>query len=236
MNRFVMLFLRSVLGSIAAPMLLARAATYSIPYQVSLQRLAPGSGAMGFATIFTEYNTTSTLVGYAGIVEGVEPNLLAAFCNATNGCGVHIHNGTSCTNTTTQGGHYWVKTGTITVDPWINARYSSDTNGTANFQGVLDIGTTDVIGRVFVGTLPELRPANSTIITCAHSSMISSQCTQRMVLALVAVKLKSCRTIPAVRKFSRAAPVTSLAAAFPVKSPCTPSKMILSAILDPPRS
>jgi hypothetical protein len=161
MNRFMMMFLRSAVGILVAPMLLAHAATYSIPYQVSLQRLAPGSGSLGFATIFTEYNTNSTLVGYAGIVEGVEPNLRATTCNATNGCGVHIHNGTSCANTTTQGGHYWVKTGTVTSDPWVNARYSSDNTSKANFQGVLDIGTTDVNGRVFIGTLPELFTAHS---------------------------------------------------------------------------
>jgi hypothetical protein len=153
MNRFLMMmWWRSAVGMLVVSVLPAHAATNSIPYQVSLQRLAPGSGTLGFATIFTEYNTTSTWVGYAGILEGVEPNLLAKTCNATNGCGVHIHNGTACTNTTTQGGHYWVKTGTVTVDPWINARYSSDSNGTANFQGVLDIGTTDVNGRVFIGT------------------------------------------------------------------------------------
>jgi hypothetical protein len=89
-------------------------------------------------------------VGYAGIVSNLERNLLASTCNATNGCGVHIHSGRSCNNTTTQGGHYYDNT-TVPIDPWIEERYSSDTKGKANFQSILKIGSVDIEGRVFVG-------------------------------------------------------------------------------------
>jgi hypothetical protein len=105
----------------------------------------------GFVSIFVDPNSTST-IGYAGILEGLQKDLSAKMCNATNGCGVHIHNGAACTNTTTQGGHYYVKTDVVTVDPWINARYSSDHHGKGNLSDLLNIGTTDVEGRVFVGT------------------------------------------------------------------------------------
>jgi hypothetical protein len=84
-------------------------------------------------------------------VKGLQPNLTASTCNATNGCGVHIHNGTSCDSFLTQGGHYFVNNSVVTVDPWINARYSSDSAGKANFQGVLDIGTNKVDRKVFIG-------------------------------------------------------------------------------------
>jgi hypothetical protein len=110
------------------------------------------SNVTGFVSIFTD-SSAGTPIGYAGIVRGLPTNLLAATCNVTNGCGVHIHNGTDCTNNITQGGHYYVATDTVTADPWTEARYSSNDNGTANFYGVLDIGTNDVDGRVFLGTL-----------------------------------------------------------------------------------
>ena len=90
------------------------------------------------------------MVGYAGIVSNLEPNLLALTCNATNGCGVHIHSGRSCNNTSTQGGHYY-NNASVSVDPWINERYSSDVRGKANFQSVVNMGSIDIEGRVFVG-------------------------------------------------------------------------------------
>jgi hypothetical protein len=110
-----------------------------------------GRNVSGFVSIFVDTSTNSR-IGYAGIVEGLNRNNDARTCNATNGCGVHIHNGTSCTSTATQGGHYYVKTNTVPVDPWINARYSSDYNGKSNFDGLVNIGTREVDGRVFIGT------------------------------------------------------------------------------------
>merc|ERR1712238_510953 len=45
-------------------------------------------------------------------------------CSATNGCGVHVHAGTSCENTETQGGHSWYPD-TVTNDPWATIGYLS---------------------------------------------------------------------------------------------------------------
>jgi hypothetical protein len=103
----------------------------------------------GIVTIFTD--ASSSLIGYAGIVKQVEPNLLASTCNATNGCGVHIHSGRSCYNSSLQGGHYFNSVSTP-VDPWIDERYSSDVTGKANFQSIIQIGSVDIEGRAFVGT------------------------------------------------------------------------------------
>jgi hypothetical protein len=110
-----------------------------------------GRSVRGFVSIFVD-TSTNARIGYAGIVKGVEKNSNARSCNATNGCGVHIHNGTSCTNTATQGGHYYVTSYTVTVDPWTNARYSTDSKGQSNFDGLVNIGTKEVDGRVFIGT------------------------------------------------------------------------------------
>lgn len=111
----------------------------------------------------TERQSTSTAsesyLGYAGKVYNIESDLTAASCTQTNGCGVHVHTGTSCTNTTTQGGHYY-NNETLDEDPWINARYFTDTKMlndtdmfTSNFWGILDIGSVDIDGRAFIGTL-----------------------------------------------------------------------------------
>ena len=128
-------------------------ADHVIPYRVRIQPLASSANntqaASGFVTIFTEANKFT--VGYAGIVSNLEANLLDSTCNATNGCGVHIHSGRSCNSTMTQGGHYYSNI-SVPVDPWIDERYSSDSKGKANFQSILNIGSIDIEGRVFVGT------------------------------------------------------------------------------------
>ena len=118
-------------------------------HRANINRLPLGTGPLGYAVVFTEPNSTN--VGYAGIVNGLQPNLKATTCNATNGCGVHIHSGNSCRSFTTQGGHFYVNTSVVTSDPWVHARYSSDSSGKANFQGVLDIGTNAVDSKVFIG-------------------------------------------------------------------------------------
>ena len=121
----------------------------TISYRANILPLSNTSTtpAYGFVTIFTD--TSTSVIGYAGIVKKVEPNLLAATCNATNGCGVHIHSGRSCYNSTLQGGHYFSD---LPIDPWINERYSSDVTGKANFQSIIQIGNVDIEGRAFVGT------------------------------------------------------------------------------------
>ena len=122
----------------------------TIAYRVNIQPLTSTLNlpATGFVTIFTE--STNAIVGYAGIVKSLESNLLASTCNATNGCGVHIHSGKSCNSTATQGGHYYNNV-TVPIDPWIDERYSSDTTGKANFQAIVKMGTIDIEGRVFIG-------------------------------------------------------------------------------------
>jgi hypothetical protein len=124
-------------------------ATGQTPFEVTISPLG-SSNVNGYVTIFTTTGNTS-LVGYGGIVYNVESNLNAKTCNATNGCGVHIHNGFSCANSSTQGGHYY-NSAVVPMDPWINARYSSDAAGVTNFNGIVTIGTNNISGRVFIGT------------------------------------------------------------------------------------
>ena len=91
-----------------------------------------------------------TAIGYGGFLEGLESDLYASTCDAMNGCGVHVHEGTSCESTDTQGPHYY-NTTALDVDPWLEAKYSSDANGDAVFSGVVMARATDLDNRAFVG-------------------------------------------------------------------------------------
>jgi Cu/Zn superoxide dismutase len=104
------------------------------------------SGVIGSVVVFDAGDGVT--VGYGGFVEGLQANLEATTCTATNGCGVHIHSGTSCFNSTTQGGHYFESP--VTDDPWMEERYSSDETGFALFSSVTVIGTSNLEGRAFV--------------------------------------------------------------------------------------
>jgi len=116
-------------------------------YQALLLPLG-SSGATGEVTIFT---STSGLTG-TGSGTGLEPSLTAASkgglnCTATNGCGVHVHSGTACTNASTQGGHYF----SSARDPWIPVGYTSTSSkGDASFKFDISDGATDIAGKPFI--------------------------------------------------------------------------------------
>merc|ERR1712139_290190 len=48
--------------------------------------------------------------------------------NAKNSCGIHIHAGSSCKNSETQGGHFWNKAFTP-EDPWKSVTFSEFVQG-----------------------------------------------------------------------------------------------------------
>jgi hypothetical protein len=108
---------------------------------------------------------------YFGSAKKLESNLISYLnknntlmgrnCNFTNGCGVHIHNGTSCFNRTTQGGHYYNEV-TYPIDPWLYTMYhSTDKNGNAYFTGCAETGVFDFTKRPFV-----LHSSNGTRVSC----------------------------------------------------------------------
>ncbi len=114
-----------------------------------------------------------TAVCYYGSARKLEPNLVSYLnenksligtnCNFTNGCGVHVHNGTSCFNRTTQGGHYYNEV-THPIDPWLYTMYhSTDRNGGAYFTGCVESGVTDFANRPFV-----LHSDNGTRVSCGR--------------------------------------------------------------------
>jgi hypothetical protein len=97
----------------------------------------------------------SGVVYLSGLADGLEPDLQGppngTDCTAANGCGVHIHSGTSCDNATTQGGHLW-NNESLTFDPWTYVYYNTtDSKGSAHFAKTVDIGPdTGIKGRAFI--------------------------------------------------------------------------------------
>jgi len=113
-------------------------------YRASLAQLG-NSGVTGEVTVFTENG--KTLFG-AGMASGLEANINDnANCTATNGCGVHVHSGTGCENSTVQGGHYYKGA----TDPWASVRYkTTSAAGKASFEFIVNDAGTDIEGKVFI--------------------------------------------------------------------------------------
>jgi len=88
-------------------------------------------------------------VGYGGYLSNLRPGLTTEDCLAKNGCGVHIHSGTSCDSVKTQGGHYFLYT--EPGDPWLEQKYSSDSSGKAVFSSIVSIRTNILHGFPLVG-------------------------------------------------------------------------------------
>lgn len=143
-----------------------------------LQRVVPTSGdnrtwtvstkpltaapVNGTATVYTVNDTAC----YFGAATSLEPNIMSYAtggpdCNVTNGCGVHIHTGTSCYNVTTQEGHIYNKL-LYPVDPWKFTSYlATDAKGAAYFTGCVGTGETQFAGRSFI-----VHSNNGTRVSC----------------------------------------------------------------------
>jgi hypothetical protein len=85
---------------------------------------------------------------------GLERNLASYLiggtaCNATNGCGLHFHNGTSCETTASQGGHWYADL--VMDDPWKSVGYvATGATGDAYHANCLETGVIHFEGRPFI--------------------------------------------------------------------------------------
>lgn len=104
-------------------------------------------------------NDVVCFVGGAG---NLEPGIRSQFggggtnCTATNGCGVHVHAGTDCSNTETQGGH-WYNTEVLSIDPWAIIGYKqTDSDGYGQYASCVRTGfdvmsdPSQLMGRAFI--------------------------------------------------------------------------------------
>lgn len=77
---------------------------------------------------------------------------LGAGGHVKNGCGIHVHTGTSCNVDSKVGGHYF--SSSLTSDPWAPVVYVSDSDGTSVQDEGVSVATglsnEDILGRVVV--------------------------------------------------------------------------------------
>jgi hypothetical protein len=90
-----------------------------------------------------------------GLATGLEAGLTSVLsngtdCGAVNECGVHVHSGMSCTNSTTQGGHYY-DNATLAADPWKLAGYrATSADGAAYSMSCVETGETSYDGHPLI--------------------------------------------------------------------------------------
>lgn len=69
---------------------------------------------------------------------------------SANGCGAHIHSGTSCADSASQGGHFY-DSEIVAIDPWINEGYTTTTrSGQAYYVGCVVTGEDSFKGKPFI--------------------------------------------------------------------------------------
>jgi len=103
----------------------------------------------GTVSIFGD--PAATTHTYVWDLSGVDPACTAnagAESGIGNGCGIHVHSGTSCSDATQVGGHYF----STAADPWSLVTYVSDSSGRSHGSVEVDTGKTlaELSGRAFV--------------------------------------------------------------------------------------
>jgi len=91
-------------------------------------------------------NAPNDVVCFVGSAMGLESDLKSVNgggglnCSAKNGCGVHIHSGSSCTDSAAQGGH-WYNADDLDLDPWAIVGYDqTDSVGHGQFASCVYTG------------------------------------------------------------------------------------------------
>lgn len=69
-----------------------------------------------------------------------------------NACGLHIHEGTACSNHTLVGGHFFHPAHSNETDPWADFTYTANSTGVSEGEGSigLGLGLADIMSRAFV--------------------------------------------------------------------------------------
>jgi len=126
---------------VLAVSMLPTMATAMYNYVVETEEIG-GSTVTGkvILTIPEDFNDA---VCWSGTAEGLTKSLFTGFsggedCGFENGCGTHIHEGTSCVSSALQGGHLY---NPDEQDPWTFLGYPyTDGDGKAQFSGCARVG------------------------------------------------------------------------------------------------
>jgi len=83
-------------------------------------------------------------------LEGIDPSCTSgAGDDVANGCGIHVHEGTSCAVADDVGGHYY--SSDLSADPWADVVYvASGTTSSGSTTAMTGLKLSELIGRAFV--------------------------------------------------------------------------------------
>jgi hypothetical protein len=101
------------------------------------------------------YQPDDEYVCHYGTGSGLSPSVVSFLnggynCTKHNGCGAHIHGGSSCDDKASQGNHFY-NNATLTEDPWKNAGYLvTDSSGNTHYTSCLKTGETVFEGKPFI--------------------------------------------------------------------------------------
>lgn len=112
----------------------------SDPWDSAPQYTADSVGnASGYFTIDSGYSYANN-TGHAFVVyDGNDTSIGCGILNALT-FGLHIHEGTTCSDASEVGDHYYQENITQNSDPWINATYTPDGTGSASGFYVIESG------------------------------------------------------------------------------------------------
>jgi len=163
-------------------------------YTVETSNIRPVGAPVDGLKILTETTlfvpqwdgSPSDVVCFVGSGSNFEPNIQSVYggggmeCNASNGCGVHIHSGFGCEDSTAQGGH-WYDSATLDVDPWIQVGYKrTDDVGDGEFTACVQVGydvksdPSLLEGRAFVVHNPDGSRASCGLMTAKVDPVTAS--------------------------------------------------------------
>jgi hypothetical protein len=83
-------------------------------------------------------------------LQNIDPACTAGVAeNVTNGCGIHVHSGTSCDVAADVGGHYY--SSDLSADPWLDVVYvATGTTSSGSATVTTGLKLSDLVGRAFV--------------------------------------------------------------------------------------
>ncbi len=129
----------------------------------------PGTEYAASGKIVVSFNTTTADLNFKYRLRNLEASI--------EGAGVHIHSGTTCSDASKVGGHYWNKGANGTnPDPWTaeyGAVYSTNANGKGSGDFDLNSGYTF---KENVGHAVVVHAANGTRVGCGVLGKLKAKC------------------------------------------------------------
>jgi Cu/Zn superoxide dismutase len=136
-------------GRIACGILSGSSLTTGVSTLSAYPGYTGGLDVSGTVTIraATDYSAIQTL---DWDLEGIDPSCTSgAGDGVPNGCGIHVHEGTSCAVAADVGGHYY--NSTLHADPWADSVYVASGKTSSGSRFVMTgLRLSDLVGRAFV--------------------------------------------------------------------------------------